>query len=303
MFPADGGVICRGGLSSPYHEARGDTCRVYAQGGSRRLILMGHVILLALVFFVVSTVFSIIGMGGGILYVPILLFAGFSMKQAPSISLILIVATSGAAVSTFWRNHKVDWKLALVIDPPTDLMAFVGGYFSTLVPEATLNIVLAGVLIAAGVLMVKDSGHETGSETLPRGPWYWRRRFGTVEYSVNLPLVLTATALIGVLSGMIGITGGIIKLPIMVLLCGVPMDIAVATSTVMVAVTAAFGLAGHAIQGEIQWQTGFILAVAAVTGGLLGSRISIATDTTRLKRLFGIVVLLIAFKLVVRLIS
>jgi uncharacterized membrane protein YfcA len=124
-----------------------------------------------------------------------------------------------------------------------------------------------------------------------------------VEYSVNLPLVLTATALIGVLSGMVGITGGIIKLPIMVLLCGVPMDIAVATSTVMVAVTAAFGLAGHAIQGEIQWQTGFILAVAAVTGGLLGSRISIATDTTRLKRLFGIVVLLIAFKLVFRLIS
>jgi hypothetical protein len=100
---------------------------------------MGQVLLLALVFFVISTVFSMIGMGGGILYVPILLFAGFSIKQAPAISLILIVATSAAALFTFWRNHKVDWKLALVIDPPTDVMAFVGGYFSALVPEATAS--------------------------------------------------------------------------------------------------------------------------------------------------------------------
>ena len=78
---------------------------------------MGQILLLALVFLVVSTVFSTIGMGGGIVYVPILLFAGFSFKQAPAISLILIVATSTAALFTFWRNRKVDWKLAVVIDP------------------------------------------------------------------------------------------------------------------------------------------------------------------------------------------
>jgi hypothetical protein len=263
---------------------------------------MGQVLLLALVFFVISTVFSMIGMGGGILYVPILLFAGFSIKQAPAISLILIVATSAAALFTFWRNHKVDWKLALVIDPPTDVMAFVGGYFSALVPEATLKAILAGVLIVAGVLMLKNSTRQTRTMELPRGWWHWHRRFNDVEYSVNLPVVLTATALIGILSGMIGITGGIIKLPIMVLLCGVPMDIAVATSTVMVAVTAASGLVGHAIHGAVQWQTGIVLAVAAVAGGLLGSRISIAADKARLKRLFGIVVLLIACRLVVQLI-
>jgi len=115
---------------------------------------MGEVPLLVLVFFVISTVFSMIGMGGGILYVPILLFAGFSIKEAPSISLILIVATSVAALFTFWRNNKVDWKLALVIDPPTDVMAFVGGYFSALVPEAILEAILAGVLVVAGVLML-----------------------------------------------------------------------------------------------------------------------------------------------------
>jgi len=263
---------------------------------------MEQVLFLALVFFMISTLFSMIGMGGGILYVPVLLFAGFSMKQAPAISLILIVATSAAALFTFWRKHKVDWKLALVIDPPTDVMAFVGGCFSTLLPEAALRAILAGVLVVAGVLMLKKGLRREDAAVLPGGWWHWHRRFNDVDYSVNLPLVLTATALVGILSGMIGITGGIIKLPIMVLMCGVPMDIAVATSTVMVAVTAASGLAGHAIHGEVQWQTAIVLAVAAVAGGLLGSKISIAADKLRLKRLFGIVVLLLAFRLVIQLI-
>jgi len=75
------------------------------------------------------------GMGGGILCVPILLFAGFSIKEAPVTSLILIVATSAASLLTFWRKHKVDWKLALVIDPPTDMMAFVGGIPAHLFPR------------------------------------------------------------------------------------------------------------------------------------------------------------------------
>jgi uncharacterized membrane protein YfcA len=118
---------------------------------------------------------------------------------------------------------------------------------------------------------------------------------------VNLPLVLTATAFIGILSGMLGITGGIIKLPIMVLLCGVPMDIAVATSTVMVAVTALSGLAGHAVNGQVDWRAGLVLAIAAVTGGLIGSKISISMNKVRLKQMFGLIVWLIAIRIVIQL--
>ncbi len=263
---------------------------------------MGQMLALAIVFFIVSTVFSMIGMGGGILYVPILLFAGFSIKQAPAVSLMLIIATSSAALFTFWRNRKVDWKLALVIDPPTDIMAFVGGYFGALVPEAVLRATLAGVLMVAGVLMLRRPNPARADlQKQQTGKWwYWHRRFNGQEYSVHLPLVLTATGAIGLLSGMLGVTGGMIKLPIMVLLCGVPMDIAVATSTVMVAVTALSGLIGHAIHGNILWRTGLLLAVVAVAGGLLGSRISISADKTRLKRLFGVVVLLIAARLMIQ---
>jgi len=257
---------------------------------------MTTILILALIFFIISTLFSTIGMGGGILYLPILLFAGYSFEQAPMISLILIIATSTAALSTFWRNNKVDWKLALVIDPPTDIMAFAGGYFCSLIPESVLKMILAGILMVAGTLMFLNKKPAAPLIAEKDHWWLWHRHFNGRNYTVNLPLVLTAAALIGIISGMLGVTGGLIKLPIMVLLCGVPMDIAVATSTVMVALTAGSGLAGHALNESIPWEAALILTLAAIAGGIVGSRISLNINKTKLKKFFGVAVWLIALR-------
>lgn len=262
---------------------------------------MEKLILLAGVFFMVSTMFSMLGMGGGIMYVPILLLAGYTMETAPGISLILILATSLAALFAFSKKNMVDWKLACVIDPPTDIMAFVGGYFSALVPESVLRGVLAGILIVSGTLMIKQKKPQVQAVTAGKFG-YWHRTFNGNEYTVNLPMVLTATALIGLFSGMLGITGGIIKLPIMVLLCGVPMNIAIATSTVMVAVTALSGVSGHAVSGTVDWKTGALLAVACVIAGTIGGKISLKMDKVKLKRIFGVLVLLIACRIIYKLI-
>ncbi len=262
---------------------------------------MEQLVLLAVVFFAISTVFSMIGMGGGILYVPILLFAGFSIREAPSISLILILATSLSATFTFWKNKKVDWKLALVIDPPTDLMALVGGYFAGYLPAAFLQSVLVLVLMVAGTLMLRRNNLASKRPMVTGKWWLWNRHFQGNDYRVNLPLVLTATAAIGFLSGMLGITGGIIKLPIMVLFCGVPMEIAVATSTVMVAATALSGLVGHTMSGQVDGRVGAILALGAILGGTMGSRVSLKLNRLLLKRVFGVAVWLIAIRLAVQL--
>ncbi len=260
---------------------------------------MVGLMLLGLVFLAVSALFSMIGMGGGILYVPVLLFAGTPVREAPAISLVLIVATSVPALWTFWRSGRVDWKLALVIDPPTDVMAFVGGVASGLVPERVLLGILAAVLVLAGLLMLRGGASAGGTApgNRARGRWWWRRRFRGEEYAVHVPLVLLVTASVGLLSGMLGITGGILKLPVMVLLCGVPMDVAVGTSTAMVAVTAACGLAGHALHGPVNWRVALLLAIAAIAGGLLGSRVSLRVDRARLRRVFGVVLFLVAARL------
>lgn len=256
---------------------------------------MTSLVILGIIFLLASLLFSSIGLGGGIFYVPIMLFAGYSMNQAPGISLFLILCSSVAAMIHFWKNKKVDWKLALVIDPPTDIMAFVGGYCSPFVPEAVLEGLLAGILLLAGYLMVTQTTQKYTAKTILDLPWYyWRRQFNGVRYAVNVPLVLLATAGIGILSGILGITGGIIKMPIMVLFCGVPMDIAIATSTVMVAVTALSGVIGHALHGQVEWHTALVLSVMAILGGTLGSHISLKSNKAVLQKFFGIVLWIIA---------
>ncbi len=87
-------------------------------------------------------------------YVPILLFAKTPIHDAAAISLSLILATSLSALFVFSKNKLVDWKLAAIIDPPTDIMAFIGGYFSTYISASVLESVLVCVLIIAGIFMI-----------------------------------------------------------------------------------------------------------------------------------------------------
>ena len=252
--------------------------------------------ILAAIFLIVSLFFSMLGIGGGMFYVPILLFAKFSLHTAAPLSLSLILATSFSALFVFLRNKLVDWKLAAIIDPPTDIMAFVGGYFAAFVSEALLRLVLVFVLVAAGVFMMKKGRPRT---LCPEKKvwWCWERIFCGRSYRVNLLLTLPFTAAVGLLSGMLGVTGGVIKLPLMVLFCGVPMDIAIATSTVMVAVTALFGLGGHIAGGGINIVFGIPLAIAAFIGGQVGSRISIKGNKGRLKKIFGFALIVIAVRI------
>lgn len=259
-------------------------------------------IILSATFLGVSLFFSMLGMGGGMFYVPILFFVKTPIHDAAAISLSLILATSLSALFVFLKNKLVDWKLAAVIDPPTDIMAFVGGYFSAYVSESALETALVCVLVIAGMFMIKRGSPKP---LCPKEKtwWCWDRNFNGRSYRVNLLLTLPITAGIGVLSGMLGITGGVIKLPLMVLFCGVPMDIAIATSTVMVAVTALFGLSGHILAGHFNLSMIAPLVVAAFIGGQIGSRLSIKSDKTKLKKVFGFVLIAIAIKILIGLIG
>lgn len=258
-------------------------------------------IILTVTFLCVSLFFSMLGMGGGPFYVPILLFAKTPMHDAATISLTLILATSLSAMFVYLKNKLVDWKLAAIIDPPTDIMAFVGGYYSAYFSESVLQAILGCVLIMAGIFMIKN-GTPKPLCLKNKTWWCWDRNFKGQSYRVNLLLILPVTAGIGILSGMLGITGGVIKLPLMVLVCGVPMDIAIATSTVMVAITALFGLAGHFMSGQADLSMLAPLALAAFIGGQIGSRLSIKSDKAKLKKVFGFVLMAIAVKILIGLI-
>jgi len=250
-----------------------------------------------LVILAISVVMSMTGRGGGNFYVPVLVACGLPMLQAATTGQCILFSTAVAASLIFQKRRTIDWKLALVIDPPTNVMALVGGYYAHLLPGGILKFVFAGLLVLAGVFMLRPARNQLPASRKRFG--FWRRKFGEHKYVVNLWLAVPITAATGLVAGMVGISGGSFKIPLMVLACGVPMRVAVGTSSAMVATTALMGLVGHSAAGDFNAAWALPMSIAAVVGGLLGGSFSLKTRPETLKRIFAYTTLVAALFMVI----
>jgi uncharacterized membrane protein YfcA len=255
------------------------------------------VIIAAFAILAASTAFSMVGIGGGVLYVPILLALGMGIHDAATTSLFVILGTSVSAFIRYRQRSYVDWKLALAIEPPTFVMALVGGLVANYIDALALKMVLAAALVLVSFFMVRNIVEK---ESVPVQRWgYWPRALGDTTYVVRLFWLMPATTIAGFMAGMIGISGGVFKVPAMVLLGNVPVRIAIGTSSLMVGFTAIAGLCGHIIGGSFDILIALPLAAAALVGGWLGSSLSIQARTEILRRFFAVLLLLVAIWLIV----
>jgi len=255
---------------------------------------MTESVFMYLAFFISAGISSMIGIGGGVLYVPILLAFGFPFYQAAAISIFIIIALSISASLVYYQAQLVDWKLALIIEPLTAIMSLMAGYYSSFIQVKELKILFILVLIVSGYFMLKPI-KKIQDKFINQRKWgYWQRKFGEEEYSLNLIIGLPLSALAGLMAGLLGIGGGVIKVPLMVLLLGVPMKIAVGTSCFMVGLTALFGFCGHFFAGHFEPKMALILAIVVFAGAQTGSRISIKVDKILLKKFYAIFLFLIS---------
>ena len=241
------------------------------------------IVLLAILLIAVPTAMT--GRGGGNFYVPVLVATGAPMHEAATTGQLILIFTSVMAMLVFHKYGHVDWKLALIIEPPTTIMALAGGYFSHYVSGTSLKFILTGLLVLAGFCMLMKVKERPVSTKKRFG--FWRREFADHEYVVNLWLVIPITAAVGLAAGAVGISGGSFKVPLMVLACGVPMRIAVGTSSAMVAVTALMGFLGHAAGGDLNMGFALPAACAGAVGGLIGGKLALKTKSHNLKQLFA----------------
>jgi len=242
-------------------------------------------VIIGTIVFAIAVIMTMTGRGGGNFYVLVLVAAGQAMHEAATSAQFILMLTAFAGMLIFQKNKTVDWKLALVIDPPTDIMAFVGGYFSSYASNVSLKLLLAGLLVLAGFLMLLKIKERPIHTEKTFG--YWHRNFQGQSYVVNLWYTIPITALAGLAAGAVGISCGSFKVPLMVLLCGVPMRIAVGTSSAMVAATAIMGFIGHATKGHFDPKGAIPFAVIAVLGGLIGGKFALKTKTGKLKQIFA----------------
>lgn len=254
--------------------------------------------------FAVSIVSSLLGQGGGTLYTPIQVLLGVNFHAASTTSLFLIMATSFSATIVFRKARLVDWPLVLVLELATATGGFIGGFYSGAFSGTVLSLVFIVVVAAASFFMIRDIKMNAEKYRVQPGLFLWKRRCNNKVYYVHLPIALGLSFVAGGISGLTGIGGGVLKVPLMVLFLSVPMEVAVGSSALMVGITACAGFVGHVLSGHWDWKRSVMLAVLVFIGAQIGSRKSIEVDKKKLQRGFGwfllVIVVVMCFQLLLR---
>ena len=234
---------------------------------------------LALVIFAAGAIAGglgiVLGLGGGIFLVPFLTLAlGFPLKSAAAISLTTVIATSSAVAAARAGNQLMNLRLGMLLEVATVAGGLLGGITAQMVAESTLQRMFGLVAIAVAAVMLQRVNTRNVILDDQADPGRLGRRFyeaesgGMVTYRIKrVPLALVASFLAGNLSSLLGIGGGIIKVPVLNAWCGMPLRAAAATSALMIGVTATGGAIIYYGRGDLQP----LAAAPAVLGVQLGS--------------------------------
>jgi hypothetical protein len=264
---------------------------------------MIETMLVFLVGVVVGGAGSMLGIGGGVMLIPLLttLF-GFGIKTAIGASIISVIATSSAAGAVYVERGLTHSRLAMVLEIATTAGALAGGITAVLISPRALSFIFAFVLLYVAYSMKGFRGQERGAtmtgalDTAYRDPLTG----SMVAYGVqHLPLGMGASFLAGNISGLLGIGGGIIKVPIMNIVMGIPIRAAIATSNFMIGVTAATSAIVYYQHGYVNPSVAIPTALGVLLGARFGTVLGGRVRSQQLKQIFQLILLFFAVQMFV----
>jgi len=251
---------------------------------------------------------GMLGLGGGVFLVPVLVQAlGVPMPQAVAVSLTTVVATSNAVSGSMAGRQYINLRLGFLLELLTAAGGLLGSLVAVSVAPRALMITFGVVMVLMSVLTFVRRAHRNN---LPESadPGEWGGRFidevsgEAVVYRVTrMPLALATSFVAGILSTLLGLGGGVVKVPVLNAWCGVPMRVVSATSAFMIGVTATSGALVYFGRGLLLP----VLAASAVLGVRVGSTVGLRLGRTlspaRLKTILAVVLLGVAALMVSRL--
>jgi len=265
--------------------------------------------LLALVAALGAGVFgAVVGIGGGIIIVPLLsVFLGVPLHNAIAVSLLGVIAVSTTASANYLEAGLVSRRIGLTLLVATALGGIIGGFVAGYVDVRVLALLFGLVLIAVALRML-FSGEPVAPETIDEpgllefDATYIEPRTGKeVAYRVrNFRIGAFISVFAGILSGLLGIGGGIVNVPTMNSLMGVPIRVATTTSTYMLGATAAASAVLYFSRGEIEPALAGAVVLGSVVGGRIGARVQHALPQRALSLLFVGVAAFFAFQMLLK---
>ena len=245
---------------------------------------------------------SLLGLGGGIIIIPALtLVFGYPMQAAIGASLMAVIASSTGSASYYVEEGLSNIRLGMVLEIATTLGSVIGALVAVYTDQYILAAAFGVLLLYSAIHMIRRPEATCTYKPGPCGPLdlscsYTEKSDGErVEYGVQkLGRGMFASLGAGGMSGLLGVGGGIIKVPTMNLWMGVPMRAACATSNFMIGVTALAGAVVYYQFGLVQPVLAGVVAVGAFFGAAFGSRIAHRINGEQLKRLFAVLMVFVA---------
>jgi len=234
--------------------------------------------------FAVGAFGTLVGAGGGFILVPVLLllYPDEKAETLTAMSLFVVCANAISGSLAYARQKRIDYRSGAWFALATLPGAILGAIIVSYVPRRAFDAMFAIILAGIGLYLMFRS-QQTGIVAPLEGRGVVRRRItdaqgNTFFYSFPMPKGIALSAVVGFVSSLLGIGGGVIHVPVMATVLHFPIHIAAATSQFVLAFMSAEGSAVHFARGTLQWDESLgraaILALGAVPGAQVGARLS-----------------------------
>jgi uncharacterized membrane protein YfcA len=254
---------------------------------------------------------SLLGLGGGIIIIPALtLWLHIDIRYAIGASIVSVIATSSGAAATYVRERLANLRVAMVLELATTTGALSGAFLAGWIETRWLYLIFGVVMAYSSMMMFRKLGGMSSRSNRP-APWADRLRLHSSYYDealgqeiayrvVSTRIGLGLMYVAGIVSGLLGIGSGALKVPAMDLAMGLPVKVSTATSNFMIGVTAAASAGIYFTRGDIDPFVAAPVAVGVLLGASIGSRWLGRLQSSTVRIIFVIVLLWVAAQMLLR---
>nr|WP_239094035.1 sulfite exporter TauE/SafE family protein [Bacillus sp. B15-48] len=263
--------------------------------------------ILALVGFVGAAVGSLAGLGGGIIIVPSLLFLSEKTNLLPALSpqivvgtsILILIVTGLSSTLAYMKQKKVDYISGMIFFIGSGPGAYVGAIINSRFDPSVFSLIFGALIIFIAIVMSVTK--HLKSITLKNGltRMYIKPTGEELTYKVNPVLAVFICFFIGMLSGLFGIGGGSLLVPVMLLIFGFPLAVAIPTSMFMVFLSAIVGSVAHIRLGNVEWLYALALIPGAWFGGKFGSYLNDILNDKTVLYIFRILLVVVGVRMIV----
>lgn len=249
---------------------------------------------------------ALTGLGGGVVLVPLLtLVFGVDIRYAIGASLVSVIATSSGAASAYLKEGYTNLRLGMFLEVATTFGAIAGATIAAFVPTRILAVVFGFVLLYSAYLSRQhryehpDDTPSDGLATLLKLNSTYPTQSGEQPYNVRaVPIGFSLMFVAGILSGLLGIGSGALKVLAMDQFMRIPFKVSTTTSNFMIGVTAAASAGVYLKRGYIDPGLAMPVMLGVLIGALLGARVLVKARVDVLRNIFSLVIVLLAIQMI-----